>query len=71
MLGENCHHLINYEGNNIGEQYGRVKLAKADNGDKTMFLLCNTISSTFKDGFNNQPGLFSSPILAICYSFDT
>ena len=59
--------LINYEGNTISEQCDRAKLAMANDGDKTIFLLCNTTSSTFKDNFTNQPVLFSAPGLTIFY----
>ena len=42
----------------------------ADHSDEAIFLLCNTILSTFKDGFTNQPGLFSALGSAICYFRD-
>ena len=42
----------------------------ADDGDKAFFLLYSITSSTFKDGFINQPGLFSASGSTICYFRD-
>ena len=42
----------------------------ADDGDKAMFLLYSITSSTFKDGFTNQPGPFSASGSTICYFRD-
>ena len=42
----------------------------ADDGDKAIFLLYSITSSTFKDGFTNQPGLFSALGSTICYLHD-
>jgi hypothetical protein len=65
--------LIDLDGNVINEEYQEAKRAYMtdEGGDQeAIYLLCNTTSFTFKDGFTNQPGLLSALGSAICYFRD-
>lgn len=61
--------LIDNEGNIINDEYEKAQqlFMTDDGGDIAIELLCNATSATFRDGFNNQPGLLSALGSAICY----
>jgi len=65
--------LIDAEGQIIHPEYDEAKQSMAEEsggGNIAIDLLCNTTSTTFHDGFVNQPGLLSALGSAICYFRD-